>query len=345
MWRNYWLSWLAYAVFVAFAIQLERPGEQPLNWMLAFKAAWTVVAPAVLLTLVWPLTGLLERRTLPPGLMLLPHAAAALTFSLFSNTLLWVLTGREHRPLAYWVWPFLYSVLVYSVVAVIFHLVRAGRAAQQQALAIEQARNLLTAAELNALRSKLNPHFLFNTLHSIIALTRKDASAAESALFRFSDMLRYVLDTEKNGTDRVTLADELAFVRDYLDLEALRLGERLHVEWLVDPDSEARTLPPLTLQPLVENSIKYAFNPRSQPGKLVIQAALEAAGQLVLRVRDDGPGADPAAVRAARGLGIRTVERRLQLEYGAEARFEIHTGPGAGFEVALSLPQSHKEMA
>jgi LytS/YehU family sensor histidine kinase len=250
---------------------------------------------------------------------------------------MWMFSQLQLTPLSRCIWPFLYMVMIYSVIAVAFYLVRASRAAQRQALAFQEAQNLLVTAELDALRSKLNPHFLFNTLHSIIALTRKNPGAAEAALFRFSDMLRYVLETEKNGSDRVTLDDELDFVRDYLGLEALRLGERLQVDWDIAPDAGHHSLPPLTLQPLVENSIKHAFNPRSQPGRLVIRAA-PLEGRLLLSVRDDGPGADLAHIKASKGLGIRTVERRLRLGYGERACFNIDTAPGAGFEVALSLP-------
>ena len=134
--------------------------------------------------------------------------------------MMWLASDVTAGSLLRWIWPFLYSLLIYVVVAVAFYVVRVNRAAQRQALAFEQAQGLLVAAELDALRSKLNPHCLFNTLHSIIALTRKDPRAAEAALFRFSDMLRYVLATEKNGSDRVTVDDELDFVRDYLGLDA-----------------------------------------------------------------------------------------------------------------------------
>jgi LytS/YehU family sensor histidine kinase len=192
--------------------------------------------------------------------------------------------------------------------------------------------------ELNALRNKLNPHFLFNTLHSIIALTRKDPDAAETALFQFSDMLRYVLDAEKNG-DRVTLEAELGFVRDYLELESLRLGTRLKIDWELDEDAARHSLPALSLQPLVENSIKHAFNPHSRPGRLLIRTHVDAAaGKLAMTVGDDGPGADPGAVRGSNGLGIRTVERRLQLEYGPASGLDIETAPGEGFVVTMSIP-------
>lgn len=342
MWRIYAAAWLGYALFIGFVAQLEGLARGQLNWATTAKAGLSVLPAGVLLALVWPLTGWLLRQRRP--VVFTVHAFAGVFSAFVSTLLMWAVSQVSSGPLIRWIWPFLYSLMIYIVVAVAFYLVRMSRAAQQHALAFEQAQGLLVAAELDALRSKLNPHFLFNTLHSIIALTRKDPRAAETALFRFSDMLRYVLATEKNGSDRVTVEDELDFVRDYLDLEALRLGERLQVEWDVAPDAGSRTLPPLTLQPLVENSIKHAFNPRSQPGLLAIRVVVEA-GQLSMSVRDDGPGADPAAVAVSRGLGIRTVERRLRLGYGPRAAFKVDTAPGAGFRVALSLPIEASEVA
>ncbi|MGZ5200297.1 MAG: sensor histidine kinase [Telluria sp.] len=344
MWRVYTCVWLGYALFIGAVAQVESFSRGQLDWALSAKAAWSVLPPGVLLTLLWPLTGWLLRRPRPLRIVVGTHLAAGLASALVSTFLMWLVSEAKPGPLVRWIWPFLYSAMIYSVVAVAFYLVRVSRDAQRHALAYERAQGLLVAAELDALRSKLNPHFLFNTLHSIIALTRKDPRAAEAALFRFSDMLRYVLASEKNGSDRVTVDDELDFVRDYLGLEALRLGERLQVEWDIAPDAGSRTLPPLTLQPLVENSIKHAFNPRSQPGHLAIRVAVDG-GELQLSVRDDGPGADPAQVAASRGLGIRTVERRLRLGYGARAAFTIDTAPGAGFHVALSVPFQPAEAA
>jgi sensor histidine kinase YesM len=148
-----------------------------------------------------------------------------------------------------------------------------------------------------------------------------------------------VLDTEKSGSDRVTLDEELRFVRDYLELESLRLGPRLKIEWELDIEAAGLPLPALSLQPLVENSIKHAFNPHSRPGLLRIRTGVDDAARLLtLSVGDDGPGADLAGVRQSNGLGIRTVERRLQLEYGPRGALQIETAPGAGFMVTMSIP-------
>jgi signal transduction histidine kinase len=339
MWRLYIGAWITYTALICFAEQLDSVVRGNFDAVRAAVAAASMLPSAALLALAWPLTGYLERRRPPLPAALAIHAAAAVTYTFLAQVVFWLILRPADKPLSWYVWPFLYSVLVYGVGSGVFQLVRASQATQRQALAMHEAQSLLAAAELSALRSKLNPHFLFNTLHSIIALTRKDPRAAEAALFKFSDMLRYVLDTEKSGSDRVTLDEELGFVRDYLALEALRLGERLSVDWDIDERAAGHGVPALTLQPLVENSIKHAFNPRSRPGRLLIRTRVDAAaGQLRLSVRDDGPGADAAGISQSTGLGIRTVERRLRLGYGQQAGFEIRTAPGAGFDVCLSIP-------
>jgi LytS/YehU family sensor histidine kinase len=128
-------------------------------------------------------------------------------------------------------------------------------------------------------------------------------------------------------------------VRDYLELESLRLGPRLQVEWDLDHSAGSQALPALSLQPLVENSIKHAFNPRSRPGHLILRSRIDVDAQaLVLSVCDNGPGADLGAVGCSQGLGLRTVERRLRLEYGERGALAIETSPGTGFAVTMSIP-------
>lgn len=339
MWRAYLGAWLAYIVLIALVLQSETLLTGKFDPVMVFYA-FVSIAPAIpVLALTWPLTGWLERRRLGLASRFAIHLAAALAFATGAHMVQILLQQTQDRGLDWHIWPFLYNVMIYVMVAGIFQTVRANAAAQRQALAAQQAQTLLVAAELGALRSKLNPHFLFNTLHSIIALTQRNPAAAETALFQFSDMLRYVLDTERAGVDRVTLDTELDFVRDYLDLESLRLGQRLQVEWDLDPDAGDILLPALTLQPLVENSIKHAFNPFSRPGLLRIESRHDrAAGLLRVTVRDDGPGASPEEIAASPGLGIRTIGRRLELDYAGRAALDIDSRPGAGFSACVTLP-------
>jgi sensor histidine kinase YesM len=337
MWRNYACGWLAYMLLLTVALHLDDINQRGFNWRGMIPVLW-IVPQALVLALHWPLGGWMERRNVSFATMCLIHAVGAPAYAVLTYALPAMLYGAT-QPLSFYVWPMLYAMMSYGIIAITFRMVRANTARRRQEVAMQQAHALLVATELNALRSKLNPHFLFNTLHSIIALTRKDPNAAETALFQFSDMLRYVLDTEKTGNDRVTLDDELRFVRDYLELESLRLGSRLRIDWELDDSAGGHVLPALSLQPLVENSIKHAFNPHSRPGRLLIRTRVdERMRTLVLSVGDDGPGADIVRVRASNGLGLRTVERRLQLEYGMKEGLSIDTSPGAGFVVTMAIP-------
>jgi signal transduction histidine kinase len=334
-------------LLVVYMIATETDGDlsRGFNLASALGSTFRFVGPAfVLLLPVWDITGWLERAGVRVGLLLLAHGALAIVFAIgvqwSSYGLIWLWSGpaAAQRALDAWfIWQAMMMMMMYWAAAGGFTAYRAVRRARAEAAATVQARELLARTELAALRNKLNPHFLFNTLHGIVTLVRKDTRRAEEALLRFSDLLRYVLDTEKSGADSVPLADELAFTRDYLALEQLRLGDRLQLRWQVDEAAEGVPVPVLTLQPLVENAIKHAFNPRTAPGLLVITARVDG-GELQLEVRDDGPGAAPQPAAAGHGLGLATVARRLALLHGDRGRLQVDTAPGAGFTVRVSLP-------
>lgn len=335
-------------LLVVYMIATETDGDlsRGFNLLSALGATFRFVGPAfVLLLPVWDITGWLERAGVRVGLLLLAHGALAVVFAVgvqwSSYGLIWLWSGpaAAQRALESWfIWQAMFMMMMYWAAAGGFTAYRAVRRARAEAEATAQARELLARTELAALRSKLNPHFLFNTLHGIVTLVRKDTRQAEEALLRFSDLLRYVLDTDVTGTDAVPLADELAFTRDYLALEQLRLGERLQVRWQLDAAAEGVPIPVLTLQPLVENAIKHAFNPRTAPGLLEISARLPGDGLLHLTVRDDGPGAAPQPAAAGHGLGLATVARRLALLHGQRGTLRVDTAPGAGFTVQVALP-------
>ena len=241
-------------------------------------------------------------------------------------------------------WRAIWGVIAYAAIATAFTAWLQARKARAALLAAAHAESALARAELAVISGKLNPHFLFNTLNSLIALTRKDAQAAEAALMRFSGMLRYVLDTKRSAADRVPLGEEIEFVRDYLALESLRLGKRLRVEWELDPDTFGDEIPPLSLQPLVENAIQHGIAPRVDGGRVGIRSARNVLNQgLELSVEDDGAGCEPAKLDdpspARSGIGLTALRRRFALDYEGRARLQIRTQPGAGFRVDLWIPQ------
>jgi signal transduction histidine kinase len=346
VWRAY--LWACLPLFLLYAVATETDGvlSRGIDVGSALHGAVRGVGPAILLLIpVWHFCGWMERRGFSAGRSIANHAAMAAIYAVAWHGavygMIWAVQGAPSAERArnnWFLWQGLWGMMIYGAAAGGFTAWRAIERARVEAAATAQAQALLARAELSALRNKLDPHFLFNTLHSILALVRRDPPRAEQALLRFSDLLRQLLDTERDsehsGEDRILLAREIDFTRDYLALESLRLGDRLSVDWRLDDDALDTRVPALCVQPLVENAIKHAFNPRSAPGRLSLSARC-IDGALEIDVADDGPGCDPAQAEASRGLGLRTVTRRVQLAGG---RLDLHTRPGAGFRVCVRLP-------
>jgi sensor histidine kinase YesM len=189
---------------------------------------------------------------------------------------------------------------------------------QTRQLAEERARQLATEARLSSLESRIHPHFLFNTLNSISALIREDPGAAERTVERLASLLRYSLDANARGL--VPLWQETHIVQDYLEIEKTRFGDRLRYT-VETPDALADfDVPPLSVQTLVENSIKHAIAVSRQGGEVRFAARLDA-GHLVLEVSDDGPGFHAAPLR--RGHGLENLQERLTALFDGHGRLEI----------------------
>lgn len=207
-------------------------------------------------------------------------------------------------------------------------------AVQRESEERRRAEQRAARARIRAITAQMSPHFLFNALHSLSALVRRDAPATERALERLGGLLRYGLDS---GEHLVRFADEWRFARDYLDLEALRLGERLTVKWDVASETLELAVPPFVLQPLVENAIKYAVSPFPQGGGITVRADVEGE-RLVLEVEDTGPGATEEELREATGVGVRGVRAQLQAHFGEDGQMRTAQLPGGGFRVRVEMP-------
>ena len=204
-----------------------------------------------------------------------------------------------------------------------------------QTAQLEQAslKAQLAQAQLRALKMQIHPHFLFNTLHSISSLVLEDPPKANSMIARLGDFLRLTLD--HSDRQLVALREETEFARCYLEIEQVRFGERLSVEFKIDPVTFSAEVPHLILQPVVENAIQHAIAPRATPGRIAI-AASRHDDSLRLEVSDTGPGIDRNP--AGKGLGLSNVRARLDRIYGSSYSLEMTNGPSQGLTVTLQIP-------
>jgi len=205
------------------------------------------------------------------------------------------------------------------------------RELQASALATE-----LVRTRLEVLRMQLNPHFLFNTLHTISALIHENPDDADRIVARLSELLRVSL--EQSDSQEVPLRQELSFLERYLQIEQTRFQDRLAVEMEVESGLDDVLVPSLILQPLVENAIRHGIEPREDTGRVKI-GARRLNGMLELRVCDNGPGLPEAEVAARReGVGLSNTRSRLSHLYGANHRFELTPASGGGLEARLLIP-------
>jgi two-component system, LytTR family, sensor kinase len=204
-------------------------------------------------------------------------------------------------------------------------------AAQRQRLA--RAEELAHRARLHALRLQLNPHFLFNTLNAISTLVSESrALEANRMLSRLSDFLRATLDrTEK---DEIPLADEIDFACQYLEIEETRFGDRLRIDVTVAPGTESALVPPMILQPLVENAVRHAIGLRESGGGISIVASRED-DWLTLGVHDDGPG---LSGEIGAGVGLSNTRQRLAELYGTSAELTLARSERGGLSASIRLP-------
>ena len=207
----------------------------------------------------------------------------------------------------------------------------AAVAEQVERLRRAELERLSLQAELRALRAQIHPHFLFNSLNALYGLIPKSAPKARATLLHLAELLRSFLRVEQ---DQSPLGEEVRLLETYLAIEKVRLGERLRASFEIDPEAAGVEIPALSLQPLVENAVKYAVTPRPEGGIVRVTARL-VDGRLETAVEDDGPGFEPGWKE---GAGLSNVRRRLKLRFGAEADLRIES-TADGARVGFSIPR------
>ena len=335
----------AWAVLATIYAALYTANGIPVS--MAARGGIAAVLPNALLGLVslrlarrwaWPL----ERRwslvvRLAPVLAGLAAASTAGWLALIGVDG-WIATGTPR-------WPPATIVLWQAVINGLIHVALAGIGyAGHNAEALREARDraaradgLRARAELQLLRSQLQPHFVLNTLHALLGLVRRDPALAESSLERLGELMRFGQSVHQSRSDWVPLSREWDFVRSYLELERVRLGDRLSLEIDADPSALEVAVPPFALQPLVENAILHAVAPRAAGGRVTVSAR-RSAGRLCLEVEDDGPGASEGQIAASPRTGLRLLRERLLVLYGGRARLTFEPPAGGGLRVRLDLP-------
>lgn len=314
---------------------LEVSWKQAVSYSLG---DWYVFA-ALSIPVVW-LAGRCPFESGKRARSLAVHLPASLAFSLAYMILrAWV--GRwqseasfaeAFQPLLVKTWHF--NLLIYWViVAVSFAFDYYGKFRERELRAAELEKSL-AQARLQALHMQLNPHFLFNSLHSISALMHQDVEAADRMIVRLGDLLRAALDN--SDAQEVMLRDELKFLQSYLEIEQIRFGSRLTLQLDVPADTLDARVPNLILQPLVENAIRHGIEPHAKPGCIELRAQ-RVNGELTLVVSDNGAGvSDTDALNE--GVGLSNTRARLRTLYGDAHRFELGNRPEGGLRVRLTIP-------
>lgn len=210
-----------------------------------------------------------------------------------------------------------------------------ARAASVERIA-RAARQAALEAQLQAIQARTNPHFFFNSINTVASLIPDDPALAERVLERLADVMRFSL--ESSGRRTVTLERELKIVRDYLEVHVARFGDRLRWSIDLDPTVARVEVPPLMVQPLVENAVLHGVSNRPEGGTVYVRAA--ACGDGVrIEVSDDGLGPGGSAHRGSR-TSIEDLRRRLALLYGAAGQLESGAGPDGGFRVRIEIPRT-----
>ena len=348
--RAYWIPWALLGVYTA-------TGDMAAGTIPPGLASWAKVLPMNLLqALVWGLSGRaiiavanrfpVDEPSVREWRRMSLQALSALAATVLGLVGIWLvavafLNGADRtvvfaapwkRFMAFfWMYAHLNLLLMLAVLGA-YHAWRLRERVRQRELEAAQLESRLVEAQNQALRMQIQPHFLFNTLHSISALIHSEPAAADRMLSRLADLLRMTL--ELGSRQEITLRQELGYIENYLAIEAIRFEERLHVIYAIAPECLETRMPAFLLQPLVENAVKHGFSNQSTKCTLAVRASrVEAWLELV--VEDDGIGYEGGG---RQGTGTTNTAARLQLLYQDRHRFTLNGAAGKGTTACIMIP-------
>ncbi len=229
------------------------------------------------------------------------------------------------------------AALFYAAAVAVTLAIRSWRDIRRREVELARLETLLAQTRLQVLNAQIRPHFLFNTLHTIGQLWRSGRSQeADAMLDHLGSLFQKVIAS--TSRTQIPLSEELAMVRDYLAIEEARFGDRIRSQLTIEDAAQSCLVPPLLLQPLVENAVKHGLSPSAAGGTVWVDARIEGK-RLLLQVRDDGAGPARSALETAgTGTGLSNVRERLAGLYGEHQRLVTSARDGAGTEVRLELP-------
>jgi signal transduction histidine kinase len=347
-WKFILMGWAVYGVYMAIASYVisERLGR-PISWLLAmvndfsYAALWILITPFVL----W----LARRYRFEKGRALssfLLHLGASVLLSFIQKGAHWSIVAAYNAAvhLQPFSWDPLYRNLLsfydyglqlYWIVLAVTYAAEYYDRYRQKELMASQLQSQLAQAQLQALKTQLHPHFLFNTLHTIAGLVRNDEKQkAVKMISGLSELLRTTLDS--TDLQEVPLRQELDTIRRYLDIQQVRFSDCLHTRIIADPATLDALVPNLVLQPLVENAVVHGITPQSPAeGCTITISSLRQNGTLQLEIRDNGPGLPSTK---ADGIGLSNTRARLEQLYGEKHMFEVKDAEGGGVRATILLP-------
>jgi two-component system, LytTR family, sensor kinase len=343
-------AWLVYALVMTTQTYFAymREGYSVPFWggavlpSFIYSLYWIALTPLVLyLARRFPLDPARRRRNLTV------HVFASLGIALFQRI------GYEGTVMALNAtdkWPFSwgrlfqltigffdYGLLVYWLILLMYQALEYTRVIKEEEVRASTLKTQLAEAQLQTLKTQLQPHFLFNTLHSISELIHEDIEAADTMIARLGDFLRLTL--QNSGQQMVTLQKDLESMRCYFEIERTRFQEALTMQMEIEPQTLDALVPSFLWQPIVENSIRHGIATSNRPGRIIVRARLRE-GTLQLEVEDNGRGLAEGGVipRYKEGVGLANTRAILQHIYGSAHRLELANASGGGVVVMLEIP-------